>query len=267
MKLPRSAFGVGWRIAPAGDRCLIVEFESRVDAQINRKARSLANALLRDPPAGVVDVVPTFCSVAVYYRPELVAPPSASSRGSAPAASAFAPAASRSPSPHQQLRARITAVLEAGVPSDDEAARVVAVPVCYGGPHGPDLQEVAAACSMTTEEAVRVHAASDHVVFMLGFSPGFPYIGGLDPRLAVPRRKTPRTHIPAGTVAIARDQTAIYSLETPGGWNLIGRTPLALFDPLADPPCRLQTGDRIRFTPISPAEFAAYRDHWGGEEA
>ena len=110
---------------------------------------------------------------------------------------------------------------------------------------------------MTPEEVIEAHVASAHEVFMLGFSPGFPYIGGLDPRLSLPRRSTPRTHIPAGTVAIARDQTAIYTFETPGGWNLIGRTPLRLFDPLADPPCRLQPGDRIRFVPISPSEFDA----------
>jgi inhibitor of KinA len=179
-------------------------------------------------------VVPAFCSVAVYYRPE-----------------AFEP----QPSAFQQLRLAIEAVLEAGVESASGQERVVRVPVCYGGEYGPDLEEVAGACGMTTDEVVRSHVASEHVVFMLGFSPGFPYIGGLDPRLSLPRRPTPRTSIPAGTVAIARDQTAIYSFETPGGWNLIGRTPMKLFDPLADPPCRLQAGDQIRFFPIPPGEF------------
>jgi inhibitor of KinA len=223
-----------WRIVPLGDRCLVVEFEQRVDAGINRKARALANALLAQPPHGVVDVVPTFCTVAVFYRPEQFAP---------------------EPSPFTQLRLMIEAVLEAGVASPEGQERTVRVPVCYGGQHGPDLDEVAAACGMAVDEVVRAHIASEHVVFMLGFSPGFPYIGGLDPRLSLPRRATPRTRIPAGTVAIARDQTAIYSLETPGGWNMIGRTPMKLFDPLADPPCRLQPGDHIRFFPIPPEEF------------
>jgi inhibitor of KinA len=223
-------------VVPLGDRCLIVEFEPRVDVEINRRARSLARLLLEKPPPGVVDVVPAFCTVAVYYRPEHFGP---------------------MPSPFQQLRLQIESLLEAGLGPTEAPARVVPVPVCYGGAHGPDLEEVARARGLEPEQVVQAHVASQHVVFMIGFSPGLPYIGGLDPRLAVPRRATPRTHIPAGTVAIARDQTVIYSLETPGGWNLIGRTPVKLFDPAADPPCRLQAGDRIRFVPITAHEFDA----------
>lgn len=229
---PRS----GWRIVPLGDRCLVVEFESRVDADINRRARSLASLLLEKPPPCVVDVVPAFCTVAVYYRPEHFG---------------------ATPSPFQQFRLQIESLLEAGVEPREAPARVVPVPVCYGGAHGPDLEEVARARGLAPEQVVEAHVASEHVVFMIGFTPGLPYIGGLDPRLAVPRRATPRTRIPAGTVAIARDQTVIYSLETPGGWNLIGRTPVKLFDPAADPPCRLQAGDRIRFVPITTDEFDA----------
>lgn len=217
-----------WRIVPLGDRCLIVEFEPRVDAQINRRVRSLAQRLLAQPPAGVVDVAPAFCTVAVYYRPERLAP---------------------GVEPFQQLRLQVEALLQAGLQADEAPVRVVRVPVRYGGEYGPDLDAVADACGMTPADVILAHAASDHIVYMLGFSPGFPYLGGLDPRLSVPRRPTPRTHIPAGTVAIARDQSAIYSYETPGGWNLIGRTPLKLFDPLAEPPCLLQPGDRIRFEP------------------
>ncbi len=225
-----------WRIEPLGDRCLVVEFEQKVDAAVNRQARALAHALTVQPPPGVIDVAPAFCSVAVFYRPEAYSP---------------------QPSPFKQLEARVAALLAAGVGDDEGPTRAVRIPVCYGGAHGPDLEEVATACGMTADEVIRAHVASDHVVFMLGFSPGFPYIGGLDPALSVPRRPTPRTRIPAGTVAIARDQTAIYSMQTPGGWNLIGRTPLRLFDPKAEPPCRLQAGDRIRFVPIPPADFDA----------
>jgi inhibitor of KinA len=223
-----------WRIEPLGDRCVVVEFEQKVDAAVNRQARSLAHALTLQPPPGVLDVAPAFCSVAVFYRPEAYAP---------------------QPSPFQQLKARIAALLAAGIADDEVPARAVRIPVCYGGEHGPDLAEVARACGMTTDEVISAHVASDHVVFMLGFSPGFPYIGGLDPALSVPRRATPRTRIPAGTVAIARDQTAIYSLETPGGWNLIGRTPLRLFDPKGEPPCRLQPGDRIQLAAIPSGDF------------
>ncbi len=105
-----------------------------------------------------------------------------------------------------------------------------------------------------------MHGASDHMVYMLGFAPGFPYMGGLDARLAMPRRSTPRVRIPAGTVAIAREQSAVYTLETPGGWNLIGRTPLALFTPHASPPTLLRPGDHVRFVPISQAQFDAWRE-------
>lgn len=242
--------GSDWRIEPMGDRCLIVEFEARVDAQINRRARSLAEALLQHPIPGVVDVVPAFCSVAVYYRPEQVEPAETTARPGSPPVPWL--------SPYDRLRAQVNAAAAAATDAPEGAARVIRVPVCYGGDNGPDLEAVATACAMTADQVVLTHVASEHVVYMLGFAPGFPYIGGLDPRLSVPRRATPRTRIPAGSVAIARDQTVIYSFETPGGWSLIGRTPIRLFDPQADPPCRLQAGDRIRFEPIAPEEFASH---------
>jgi len=235
----------GWRIEPVGDRCLIVEFGQRVDEEINRTARSVADHLMAHPIEGVIDVVPAFTSVAVHYRPEALA--------DSPAGD----------SPHRRLRARIEAVLAQGVARPSESPRLVEVPVCYDDAFGPDLAEVAAACGLSREQVIELHGASPHIVYMLGFAPGFPYLGGLDSRLAMPRRATPRTRIPAGTVAIAREQTAIYSLETPGGWNLIGRTPLKLFTPQASPPCLLQLGDRVRFVPISLERYAALEAQQG----
>lgn len=234
-----SAIPAGWRIEPMGDGCLIVEFGQRVDEEINRTARSVADHLIAHPIEGVVDVVPAFTSVAVHYRAEALTDSSA-----------------RDP-PHQRLRRRIEAILAQGVARPSDVPRLVEVPVCYGDGFGPDLAEVAVACGLAPERVIELHGASPHVVYMLGFAPGFPYLGGLDPRLAMPRRATPRTKIPAGTVAIAREQTAIYSLETPGGWNLIGRTPLKLFTPQASPPCLLQLGDSVRFVPISLERFRA----------
>jgi len=227
-----SITAAGWRIEPMGDGCLIVEFGQRVDAEINRTARSVAHYMLAHPIEGVVDIVPAFTSVTVHYRPE-----------------AFSDSPAHDP-PHRQLRRRIEAILAQGITHPIDVARLVEVPVCYGGDFGPDLTGVAASCGLAPEQVIELHGASPHVVYMLGFAPGFPYLGGLDPRLAMPRRATPRTKIPAGTVAIAREQTAIYSIETPGGWNLIGRTPLKLFAPQASPPCLLQLGDRVRFVPI-----------------
>jgi inhibitor of KinA len=217
-----SLAGSAWRIVPLGDRALIVELGQRVDPAISARARAVAEHLLRARLPGVTDVVPAFTTVGIHYRPE--------------------------------------AILARGIAPQGAAARVVEVPVCYGGEFGPDLAEVAAACKLTPDEVIALHAASPHVVHMLGFAPGFPYMGGLDARLGVPRRATPRTAVPAGSVAIARDQSAIYPLEAPGGWNLIGRTPLRLFRPAADPPCLLQPGDEVRFMAIAPERFRSLQE-------
>lgn len=223
-----------WHIAPLGDRALVIEFGQRVDRDISARARAVAGHLLRTPLPGVTDVVPAFTTVALHYRP-----------------AAFA----AGEAPYEQLRRQVEAILAGGVGSERSAMRVVEVPVCYGGEFGPDLDEVAAACALTADDVIALHAASPHVVFMLGFAPGFPYLGGLDARLSVPRRATPRTAVPVGSVAIARDQSVIYPLETPGGWNLIGRTPLRLFRPHSEPPCLLQTGDEVRFVAIAPERY------------
>jgi inhibitor of KinA len=225
-----------WRIAPLGDCALIVEFGQRVDRDISAQARTAASELLRASVPGVTDVVPAFTTVALHYRPE---------------------ALGATETPYQHLRGRVEAILARAVPSQQEATRVVEVPVCYGGEFGPDVEEVATRCKLTTDQVIRFHAESPHVVYMLGFAPGFPYLGGLDPRLGMPRRSTPRTAVPQGSVAIAREQSAIYALETPGGWNLIGRTPLRLFRPESEPPCLLRPGDQVHFVPIMLERYRA----------
>jgi len=232
-----------WRIEPVGDRCLMVEFGQRVDPAINATVHALADRLLARPITGVTDVVPAFTTVAIHYRPEALA-------GTAPDA----------PSPYTRLASMVESLIAEGLERTGQDARTVDIPVCYGGEFGPDLDEVAAACGLTPEQVVEVHAASPHVVYMLGFAPGFPYMGGLDPRLAMPRRATPRVKIPPGTVAIAREQSAVYTLETPGGWNLIGRTPVELFTPHAASPTLLRPGDHVRFVPITREQFDAARE-------
>jgi KipI family sensor histidine kinase inhibitor len=231
--------GGAWQIAPLGDRALIVEFGQRVEREISARARAVAQQLLRTPLPGVTDVVPAFTTVALHYRPE---------------------AFTGTQAPYEQLRDQVEALLARGVASEHDATRVIEVPVCYGGEFGPDLAEVATLCKLGPDEVIALHAASPHVVYMLGFAPGFPYLGGLDPRLGVPRRATPRTAVPLGSVAIARDQSVIYPLETPGGWNLIGRTPLRLFRPQREPPCLLQPGDDVRFVPISLERYRALEE-------
>jgi inhibitor of KinA len=228
-----------WRIAPQGDCCLMVEFGQKIDRETNLRARALAQYLVDHPVPGVLDVVPAFTTVAIHYRPE-----------------AFANSAGPE-LPYDRLAARVEEVLRAGVERAAPKARHVEIPVCYGGEFGPDLEEVARSRNLAPDEVVAIHAQSPHVVYMLGFAPGFPYIAGLDERLAVPRRATPRLKIPLGSVAIAGSQSVVYSLETPGGWNLIGRTPLRVFTPETDPPCLLRPGDAVHFVPIALEEYMA----------
>ena len=229
----------GWRIRPMGDGCLIIEFGQKVNTATNQLVHAVADHLQKHPPKGVVDIVPCFTTVALHYWPEALA------HGSA--------------SPYQQLKGAVGALLAGGITASQHAARVVEIPVCYGGEFGPDLQEVAKVCRLTPDQVVALHVASDSMVFMLGFAPGNPYAGGLDPKIAVPRRATARTSVSEGTVAIANGQTVIYPMQSPGGWNLIGRTPLKLFDPASTPPCLLQPGDRLRFVEISRPQFDALK--------
>lgn len=238
--MPASA-GPAWRIEPLGDRCLMVEFGARVDPVINQTVHAFADHLIAQALPGVTDVVPAFTTVAIHYQPQAWVDESGLQ------------------APHERLQAVLAAALAQGHLGAARASREVEIPVCYGGELGPDLEEVADACAMSPESVIARHVASLHAVYMLGFAPGFPYMGGLDPSLSRPRRATPRVRIPAGTVAIAREQSAIYTFETPGGWNLIGCTPLALFTPQASPPTLLQPGDRIRFVPISREVFDAAR--------
>ena len=135
---------------------------------------------------------------------------------------------------------------------------VVEIPVFYGGSYGEDLKDVAAHAGLTEEEVIKLHSSVDYNIYMLGFLPGFPYLGGLDPKLFTPRLDNPRTKIPEGSVGIGGEQTGIYPLESPGGWRLIGRTPLKLYDPDREQPFLYQAGDYIRFVPITAEEYEAY---------
>ena len=227
----------GWSIEPQGDRCLMIVLGDRIDPRLNRRARAIAENLLGAELACVLDVVPAFSTVAVHYRPEAVE-------------------RMQGETPWRALERQIAGIVARSAGNARGHDRAIDVPVCYDAEFGPDREEVAAQCSLMPAEVARLHASSEHFVYMLGFAPGQPYLGGLVRRLAIPRRATPRVRVPRGSVAIAGGMTAIYSLETPGGWNLIGRTPLQLFMPHADPPCLLRAGDRVRFVAVSGAEFA-----------
>lgn len=208
-----------------------------VDLETNRSLQALAVALRARALPWIRDVVPALCGIAVHFDPYHPALPE-------PVIEHF----------EQLLQEAFHAAAKF-----EDSGRTVEVPVCYDAVFGLDLKEIAQKTSVPAQEIARRHAKSQHFVLMVGFSPGQPYIGGLDPKLSVPRRPTPRTAMPAGSVAIANAQTAVYPYETPGGWSIIGRTPLRVFDPAREPASLFAPGDRVRFIAISTSEFDAYR--------
>ena len=221
-------------IEALGEQAVLLRWADRVDPAVNRQVHAAAARLRADAPPWRRDVVPAYASLAVFFDDAAVAV--------------------------EAVHAFIGARLEAGVDDSGHAAdttRLVEVPVRYGGEHGPDVDAVATHCGLAPERVAAMHAAGDYTVAMLGFSPGFPYLLGLDPALATPRLATPRLRVPAGSVGIGGAQTGVYPYAGPGGWQLLGRTPLVLFDPLRDPPSLLQPGDRVRFVPIDAARFDA----------
>lgn len=223
------------RVLPLGDGAVMAELAGALDLDANAAAHRIAADVRRNAPEWVVDVVPAIVTVTLHFA----------------AASAADAAAHRNGATRLLLEA---IERESGAPAT-ATRRTVEIPVCYEMPHALDLAEVAAATGLAAHEVVRAHVASAHRVLMIGFAPGHPYIGGLDPRLGVPRRATPRPRMETGAVAIANAQTSIYPFATPGGWNVIGRTPLALFDPAREPPSLLEAGDGVAFVPISKEAF------------
>lgn len=229
------------RFRALGDRAIVVRLGESMDDTTHRRVRAAWSRLEARPVRGMVEAVPGFTGVTVHYEP-----------------AAFPPGRlGEMPQPYATLQAELAAAL--GDLDEDElpATRTVEIEVCYGGEAGPDLDDLARYHRISAEEVVRIHLAGDYRVHLIGFAPGFPYLGGLDPRLATPRRATPRPRVPASSVAIGGEQTGIYPVESPGGWHLIGRTPRRLFLPDAAPPTLLGMGDRVRFRRISAEELRA----------
>ena len=226
------------RLFPLGDAAIVLEFGEGISAELHAAIAACSAVLAARPFPGLVEVVPAFTTLTVYYDPWLV---SESGRHQ----------------PYEKVAETLRKLLPlASKAGFLEVGAVVEIPVCYGSVFGPDLDFVAAHTGLPMAEAIARHAAPDYLVHMIGFAPGFPYLGGLDARLATPRRPAPRALVPAGAVGIAGGQTGIYSLPTPGGWQLIGRTPLRLFNPAWENPSRLAAGQHLRFRPINEADFA-----------
>ncbi len=219
----------GLRVAAAGDSALLIEFPGRIDPAISDAAIALARALERRCGSALRDVVVGYCSVTVCFDPLAV--------------------------DAAWLESEVRE--EAGVlaPQRAERGAVIEIPVCYEAEFGPDLGDVARFAGCTEREVVDRHVSATYRVYMLGFVPGFPYMAEVDARIAAPRRATPRTAVPAGSVGIAGGQTGIYPSVTPGGWNIVGRTPVRPFDPGRREPFLLRPGDHVRFRPIGRDQF------------
>jgi len=218
-----------FRFLALGDAALMVEFGNSIDPDVNARVIAFAETVRAQRWNGVLDVVPTYCSVTIHVDP---------------------------------LRLHLDTVRERlqqlpHTPSHPSRPSVAhhTIPVLYGGESGPDLDDIAAFAKLSVPEAIRLHASVLYRVYMLGFSPGFPYLGLVPAPLTMSRLATPRTSVPAGSVGIAGNQTGIYPTSTPGGWRLIGRTPVALYRPSKSIPFLLSPGDMVRFEPIGPQEF------------
>lgn len=218
------------RFLCCGDTALVVEFGARIDRVLNERVLRFNAAVRAARIPGVVETVPTFRSLMVHYDPLVTA------------------------------SATVTAALGRLLDHDPGTARRARrwrIPACYSARHGPDVEEVARRTGLGTAEVVRLHHATRYRVYMVGFSPGFPYMGDLPEPLTLPRRTDPRVRVPAGSIAIAAGMTAVYPVESPGGWHLIGATPARLFDVSWPQPALLAAGDEVNFEPIDEREFDA----------
>jgi KipI family sensor histidine kinase inhibitor len=210
------------QLTAASDHSLLVSFAEEVSLEVHRQVLRLT--LLLETTRHVVNIHPGYCTLLVSFDPR------------------------------QAPRERIEGLVRDALDRLDTvmlpAARTIEVPVRYGGDDGPDLADVAGLHGMSAEDVVRLHAAPEYLVYFLGFSPGFPYLGGMDPAIATPRLSMPRTRVAAGSVAIGGEHTGVYPVASPGGWRIIGRTPLNIFEPQRDPPVLLRMGDHVRFIPL-----------------
>jgi inhibitor of KinA len=218
-------------VLPLGDLAAYVEFSPKLDLEVNAFVQRLAFAVQAQGTPWLRDVVPALGGLALHFDPafdgDLV----------------------------QSAAELVERCLKEGLPAGEALGRRVEVPVCYEGDFAPDLEETAAKLKLAPDELARRHAATEYRVLMIGFAPGHAYMGGLDPRLAVPRRASPRPEVPSGSVAIANDQTVVYPYAISGGWNVIGRTPLVVFDAFRPRPSLFMMGDRVRFVAINRAQF------------
>lgn len=232
-----------YKLRMLGDNAVIIELGTEIKAETLKKVQTASRIIEENNESWQIEYVPTFTTVTLYYDPFKVSK-----------------LAEEYELPYEFVFRRIKEILSASPANTKIKQRIVEVPICYGGEFGPDLSFVAKHNGLTPEEVIHIHSSGEYLVYMLGFAPGFPYLGGMSTKIAAPRRGTPRHEIPARSLGIAGNQTGIYPIETPGGWQLIGRTPLSLFEPEKEEPSLLRAGDKIKFKPINMEEYHHWRN-------
>ncbi|MBD7983829.1 5-oxoprolinase subunit PxpB [Sporosarcina sp. Sa2YVA2] len=226
-----------YNLSPLGDQAVVIEVDTEISQLAKKNVKSIVACLNAANPPWMIEYIPAYTTVTISYAVEL----------------------DSCETPYDFVCSEINQLLANVKEVSNSHREIVRIPVLYGGEHGPDLDFVAAHNGLTTEEVITIHTSGEYTVHMIGFAPGFPFIGGMSEKIAAPRRETPRLEIPARTVGIAGMQTGVYPIASPGGWQLIGRTPIELFLPTEDPPSLLTAGDRIRFYEITPEQYKEMR--------
>lgn len=219
---------------PVGDRAVLIQFGNSICQETNRMVRSMTQALEKSGLPGILGKIPAYTTLLVMYDPKYWN--------------------------YHGIKKELENIESKSHSITLPLSRVIVLPVLYGGEYGSDLHNVCAHTGLTPEDVIAIHSGNDYLIYMLGFTPGFPYLGGMDERLATPRLKTPRIKIPEGSVGIAGSQTGVYPISSPGGWQLIGRTPVKLFEPSKEEPIMLKAGDYLRFQPITEEEYKRISD-------
>lgn len=217
------------RYLVSGDSSVCVEFGNEISPDINRKIRAFKIAVEKSGIPGIVETVPTYRSLLVHYKPEVIG--------------------------YKAITEKFKSLMGTLDNIEIPPPTVIEIPVLYGGEMGPDVENVASHNGKTVEEVIKIHTSQEYLIYMIGFIAGFPYLGGMSKEIATPRLKEPRVKIDGGSVGIAGEQTGIYPLDSPGGWQLIGRTPLKLYDAEREKPVLLEAGQYIKFRSISQKEF------------
>lgn len=218
-----------FQISAFGDQGMRIQFGNRISMETNQMIRSFSILLHQENIEGVREWIPTYTALTIVYDPYLIT--------------------------YTELKGKILELQDHVFSTDVPAAQVIQIPTCYGGEYGPDLSFVASYNGLDERQVMDIHSSTKYLIYMMGFTAGFPYLGGMSPKIATPRQPVPRTKIAAGSVGIAGEQTGIYPLDTPGGWQIIGRTPLKLFNPLNPSPILLEAGNYIQFMPITKEQF------------